>query len=107
MPRASPRPHAEPGRDPRPGGTPDAPAPFLSEVLGLPESVFAHLVYGCANLPVRHTIARGRVVLRDHRHTTLDPSAIVDRAERLAPALWQRFHALGASQVDWLPHRGG
>jgi putative selenium metabolism protein SsnA len=67
-----------------------------------PDNLFAHLVYGGANIPVRHTIARGRVVLRDHRHTTIDPREAVERARRLAPELWQRFDALGACEADWL-----
>ena len=28
-----------------------------------PENFFAHLVYGCACTPVRHTVARGRILM--------------------------------------------
>ncbi|MEE4272404.1 MAG: amidohydrolase family protein [Thermoanaerobaculales bacterium] len=58
------------------------------------ENVFAHLVYGCAVTTVRHTVARGRVLLEDHRFTTLDPRVTADQARAAAPALWERFHAL-------------
>ncbi len=68
-----------------------------------PENLFAHLVYGSAVSPVRHTIARGRVVMEDHRITTLDPAAIADEASEATPALWDRFHALSVSQPEWLP----
>lgn len=67
------------------------------------DNVFAHLVYGSAVTPVRHTIARGRVLLEDHRFTTLDPRAIADEARRATPALWKRFHALGSTGLDRLP----
>lgn len=68
-----------------------------------PDNLFAHLVYGCACSPVRHTIARGRILMEDHRLTTLDPEAIASHALDAAPALWERFHALGAGQPEWLP----
>jgi cytosine/adenosine deaminase-related metal-dependent hydrolase len=68
-----------------------------------PENVFAHLVYGVAGSPVRHTVARGRVVMENHRLTTLDPAAITAEARAATPALWERFHALGISRPDWLP----
>lgn len=68
-----------------------------------PENVFAHLVYGVAGSPVRHTVARGRIVMEDHRHTTLDPAAIADEARAATPALWKRFDALGILQPEWFP----
>jgi len=67
------------------------------------ENVFAHLVYGSAGSPVRHTVARGQVLMEDHRLTTLDPVAIAEEASRVTPALWERFHDLGASRPEWLP----
>ena len=70
-----------------------------------PENVFAHMVYGGAGSPVRHTVARGRVLMEDHRLTTIDPGAIADEARRVTPALWERFHALGASLPEWLPRK--
>jgi cytosine/adenosine deaminase-related metal-dependent hydrolase len=68
-----------------------------------PENIFAHLVYGGAGSPVRHTIARGRILMEDHRLITLDPEVIAQEALNATPALWDRFHSLGASQPDWLP----
>jgi putative selenium metabolism protein SsnA len=58
------------------------------------DNLFHHLVYGAAEAPVRHTIARGQVVLEDFRHTTLDVEAIAADARQIAPEVWQRFHAL-------------
>jgi hypothetical protein len=43
---------------------------------------------------VRHTIAHGRVLLRDFCLTTLDPAGLAARARELTPALWKRFAAL-------------
>ncbi len=59
-----------------------------------PENTFGHLVYGLSEAPVRHTVARGAVVLENFRHTTLDPAALAVRANELAPSLWDRFHQL-------------
>jgi len=58
------------------------------------ENLFGHLVYGTSEAPVRHTVARGRVLLEDFRHTTLDPEELAARARELTPPLWKRFHAL-------------
>jgi len=68
-----------------------------------PGNIFAHLVYGGALSPVRHTVARGRFLLEDHRFTTVDPVAIADEARRRTPALWERFRALGDTRPAWLP----
>lgn len=89
---------------------PDAPADLCVLDAAPPtvvtaDNVFAHLVYGSAVTPVRHTIARGRVLLEDHRLTTLDPRAIADEARRATPALWERFHANGSTDPDWLPSK--
>jgi putative selenium metabolism protein SsnA len=66
-------------------------------------NVFGHLVYGASDSPVRHTVARGEFLLQDFRHTTLDPQAITQLARAEAPGLWERFHAIGDSPIDWLP----
>ncbi|NNK47290.1 MAG: amidohydrolase family protein [Gemmatimonadetes bacterium] len=58
------------------------------------ENWFGHLVYGSSEAPVRHTVARGRVVLDDFRHTTLDPAGLASEARVLSGALWARFHEL-------------
>ncbi len=70
-----------------------------------PENVFAQMVYGLAGSPVRHTIARGRVVMEDHRLAAVDPVIIADEARAATPALWERFHALGVSRPEWLPSK--
>jgi putative selenium metabolism protein SsnA len=62
-----------------------------------PDNFFGHLVYGASEAPVRHTIARGRVVLEDFRHTTLDPQAIAETACAESPGLWERFRALSGA----------
>ena len=64
-----------------------------------PDNLFGHLVYGVAGSPVRHTVARGRVLLDDHRLTTLDGEAIAAEARSVTPALWQRFRELGKSRL--------
>ena len=58
------------------------------------DNFFGHLVYGLSEAPVRHTVARGRVLLEDFRHRTLDPGELAARARELSPALWRRFHRL-------------
>ncbi|MDH3292652.1 MAG: amidohydrolase family protein [Gemmatimonadota bacterium] len=68
----------------------DAPPPSpLDE-----RNAFAHLVYGASDAPVRHTVARGRVLLQDFAHTAVDVAEIAAKARRLTPPLWGRFHAL-------------
>jgi 5-methylthioadenosine/S-adenosylhomocysteine deaminase len=67
------------------------------------DNAYAHVVYGAAEAPVRHTIAHGQVLLEDFRHTTLDISEIAEVARIEAPGLWERFYAIGDSPVDWLP----
>jgi len=62
-----------------------------------PENLFGHLVYGASEAPVRHTIARGRILLEDFRHTTLDPLEIARAARVEAFGLWERFRELGAA----------
>ncbi len=59
-----------------------------------PGNLLDHLVYGASEAPVRHTIARGRVLLKNFCHETLDPDELAARARGLVPALWQRFRAL-------------
>jgi hypothetical protein len=59
-----------------------------------PDNLFGHLVYGAAEAPVRHTVARGEVVLEDFRHTSLDLRTITEEARATAPALWERFRSL-------------
>jgi len=55
---------------------------------------FSHLVYDASESVVLHTVARGRLLLRDLHHQTLDPAALAFRAREVTPGLWQRFRAL-------------
>lgn len=65
------------------------------------ENIFGNLVYGASEAPVRHTVARGKVLMRDFNHTTLDPVELAINAREVAPALWGRFHALERSREPW------
>ena len=67
------------------------------------DNLFGHLVYGASEAPVRHTIARGVLLLEDFQLTTLDLQAIAEIARTEAPGLWERFHAIDDSPIDWLP----
>ncbi|MCL4522346.1 MAG: amidohydrolase family protein [Acidobacteria bacterium] len=58
------------------------------------ENLLSHLVYGASEAPVRHTVARGRVLLENFCHTTLDVTEIAARARELTPGLWQHFAAM-------------
>lgn len=58
------------------------------------DNFFGHLVYGASEAAVRHTVARGRVLLDDFRFRTVDPPALAERARRASPDLWRRFHKL-------------
>jgi cytosine/adenosine deaminase-related metal-dependent hydrolase len=57
-------------------------------------NLMSHLIYGASEAPVRHTIARGRVLLEDFVHRTVNPEELAARARELTPGLWQRFAAL-------------
>jgi putative selenium metabolism protein SsnA len=59
-----------------------------------PENLMSHLIYGASEAPVRHTIARGRVLLEDFSHRTVNPAELAARARELTPGLWQRFATL-------------
>jgi putative selenium metabolism protein SsnA len=63
-------------------------------------NLFGHLVYGAAEAPVRHTVARGEILLEDFRHTSLDIQAIAEHTRAEAPGLWERFGTIGESAVD-------
>ncbi len=65
----------------------DAPPP--TPVTGA--NFFGHLAYGLSEAPVRHTIARGRVLLEDGRHATVDVERLAARAREVSPGLWNRF----------------
>ncbi len=50
-----------------------------------------HVLYAASEAPIRHTVARGRVVLRDFELTTIDLAQLSARARELAPEIWRRF----------------
>ena len=56
------------------------------------ENLFGHLMYGATEAPVRHTIARGKVLMEDFFHTTLDTEALAEEARTVTPPLWDRFY---------------
>jgi putative selenium metabolism protein SsnA len=68
----------------------DAPPPTTIDG----DNAFAHLLYGVSEAPVRHTVARGRVLLEDFQHVTIDREELAARARSVAPRLWERFHTL-------------
>ncbi len=59
-----------------------------------PENSFAHLVYAASEAPVRHTIARGRVLLEDFEPRSFNLRCIASEARQQSPALWRRFRAI-------------
>ena len=66
-------------------------------------NVFGHLIYGLAEARVRHTIARGRLLMRDFEVLSLDAREVAHKARAAAPAVWGRFHGL-----EWgTPYLGG
>jgi putative selenium metabolism protein SsnA len=78
---------------------PGAPADLIAVDCAPPTPIddaswFGHLAYGASEATVRHTVARGRVVLEDFAHTTLRPAELAAEARYLAPGLWQRFREL-------------
>ncbi|MCL7972680.1 MAG: amidohydrolase family protein [marine benthic group bacterium] len=80
---------------------PGAPADVIAVTSPPPTTIdstnwFGHLAYGAAEAPVRHTVARGSVVLQDYVPTGLDSEELAAEARSLAPALWRRFH-----ELDW------
>lgn len=68
----------------------DPPAPTPVTQANTP----GHLLFGASESIVRHTVARGRLLLKDSRHTTLDVRALADEAKSVTPALWGRFQNL-------------
>jgi len=49
-----------------------------------------HLIFGVDGAHVTHTIASGRVLMKDRQLTTLDEEAIAARARELAAGVWRR-----------------
>lgn len=57
-------------------------------------NLFAHLAFGWSEAPVRHTVARGRILLEDFQIISLDLERLAARARAAAPNLWDRFDTL-------------
>jgi len=49
-----------------------------------------HVLFGVDGAHVTHTIASGKVLMRDRRLTTLDEGAIMAKARELAVGVWKR-----------------
>lgn len=64
------------------------------------DNLFAHFVYGLSESSVRHTVARGRVLFEDFRHTTLDVEGLSREARLLSPGLWDRFGKLSSGECS-------
>ena len=53
---------------------------------------YGHLLYGLNVTPVDTTIARGRILMRHGKLTTLDAAEIAAKARECARATWSRIH---------------
>jgi putative selenium metabolism protein SsnA len=58
------------------------------------DNLFGSLVYGAAKAPVRHTVARGTLLMRDFRLLTIDVEDTARMAREVSPAVWERFHSM-------------
>jgi cytosine/adenosine deaminase-related metal-dependent hydrolase len=58
------------------------------------ENLFACLVYGVAEAPVRHTVARGALLMEDFRLLTIDTEDTAEQAREIAPRVWERFASM-------------
>lgn len=70
----------------------EAPAPTPVNA----DNLFGHLIYGAAGSAVRHTVARGRILMRDFQLTTIDLEQTAAEAREVAPRVWERFRAIPA-----------
>ena len=50
-----------------------------------------HIIFGVDGAHVTHTIASGKVLMKDRRLTTLDEAAIMAKARELAVGVWKRI----------------
>ena len=68
----------------------DAPAPTPVGT----GNAFAHLVYAASEAPVRHTIARGRILMKDFELLSVDLESAAAEARRLSPGVWSRLREI-------------
>lgn len=68
----------------------DSPSPTPLDA----DNFFGHLIYGISEAPCRHTVARGRILLKNFLHTEINIERLSAEARRLSPALWERFQRL-------------
>ncbi len=54
-------------------------------------NLWAHMLYGVMNLPVRTTICAGKVLMKDFEMKTVDEEKIILGARKLAKRLWDRI----------------
>jgi putative selenium metabolism protein SsnA len=50
-----------------------------------------HIIFGFHESMITHTIAAGKLLMKDRQLLTLDAEAIAARARELAPAIWERY----------------
>ena len=49
-----------------------------------------HVLFGVDGAHITHTIASGKVLMKDRQLTTLDEAAIMAKARELAVGVWKR-----------------
>ena len=59
-------------------------------------NAFEHLVYGASEAPVRHTIARGRILMKDFQLLSVDLESVAAEARKVSAALWSRIKEIPA-----------
>jgi putative selenium metabolism protein SsnA len=55
-----------------------------------------HIVFGFHESMITHTIAAGKVLMKDRQLLTLDAEAIAAQAQKLAPSIWKRYAGFAA-----------
>jgi putative selenium metabolism protein SsnA len=58
------------------------------------DNLFGHLVYGASEARVRHTVARGRILMEDFRLLTVDLEDTAREARAISERVWNRFQHL-------------
>jgi len=55
-------------------------------------NIFSHMIYRAAGAPVRHTIGRGNILMKDFQIQTLDRKELAAKAREISPDFQERFH---------------